>query len=133
MYPRIRSGPLIKDEQPTPDGAFRFPLIRTEDRKDRRTRRQQALGRDVSTKEISDYTINVFEESEKIVKARQKPVVKLAAHATNEQIQSHSEVKGLSTIIDREPSPTPGRFSRQNLDIFQVRVRVDSCLYNAED
>ncbi|KAL8698677.1 MAG: hypothetical protein Q9224_001746 [Gallowayella concinna] len=133
VYPRIRSLPIIKDEQAPPHDAIKFPLIRTEGRKDGRSRRQRASDRKISTMETSDYTINVFEESQKIVKARQKPVFKLTAHATKDQIHSQNEVKGLCTIIDREPSPTPGRFRRQNLDIFQVRVKFDSWLYNAKN
>lgn len=80
------------------------------------------MSRTPGIEDTSDHTVNVFEEAEKIVKAHEKPIFRLEAQPVRQQIQSPGEVKGLSTIINREPSPTPGRFSRQSLDLFQVRV-----------
>jgi len=123
-YPRIRSLPLSKDDGPDPRG-WKLPIIRTTAPMDRRARKQQRSSGASLSASKSDHTINVFEESERIVRARQKPTFKLTTAKPSGLTESPSEVKGLSSLLQREPAPTATAFGRQSFNVFQVRhIRV---------
>lgn len=121
VYPRIRSLPVLAAEEPVPQGAFKVPVVRTGKPADRRSRRQQKKGNISTGTTASDRVVNVFQESERIVRARQKPIIRLAATDPPRMAEPTTQVNGLSTIIRREQAPVLGRFSHQSLDIFQVR------------
>ena len=122
-YPRVRILPILNDDgktsdpEATPEKAF-IPRIRTAAPMDRMARRRNKLHGQSVLSANSSPAVNVFEESEKIVRAREKPII---AKKLLSPIESTGEVKSLSVILRRETVPTLSSFRQQNLDIFQVR------------
>ena len=105
---------------PPPENAFRIPLISIPEQRHRKQQGFRAKASRASDIGRSASADNVFEKAEKLVKARQKPIAEPVPIRPSMQVDLPSEVKGLSTIQDREPAPEFGVFSRQALDIFQV-------------
>ena len=96
------------------------PLIRTVTPLDRKARRRMKMDSKsvLSASTRSSPAVNVFQEAEKIVRAREKTMI---PKRLLPPVESTSEVTSLSVILRREPLPTLSSFRQQNLDIFQVR------------
>ena len=101
----------------TPEMAF-VPLIRTVAPLDRKARRRVKLESQSVLSVRSSPAVNVFQEAEKIVRAREKPII---AKELLPPVESTGEVISPSVILRRKPVPTLSSFRHQNLDIFQVR------------
>lgn len=86
----------------------------------RKTRRRDKLSGRSGLSGRSSPAVNVFQEAEKIVRAREKPLIASATKSLPRPIETTGEVKSLSAIINKEPAPTLSSFRQQNLDIFQV-------------
>jgi len=96
-------------------------MVRTKAPMDRKARKQQRSSGAFLSAPKSAPVINVFEESERIVRAREKPIFKLTTAKPSALTESPSEVKGLSLLLQREPAPTATEFRRQSFNVFQVR------------
>lgn len=124
-YPRVRILPISNDDANVPQHEATlektgFPMINTVAPMDRKARRRNKLGGGPVLTERSSPAVNVFQEAEKIVRAREKPLIASATKRLPSPIESTGEVKSLSVILKRELAPTLSSFRQQKLDIFQV-------------
>ena len=78
---------------------------------DRRVRRQCRLGGASVPAGPSKSAVNVFQEAEKIMRARQKPRSRLGTTKPLPLTESTAEGTSLSMILNREPAQTMSSFS----------------------
>lgn len=129
VYPRVRVLPISNDDGNMPQHEATLekaglPIIRNVAPMDRKARRRKKLGGGSVLTERSSPAVNVFQEAEKIVRAREKPSIVSATKRLPSPIESTGEVKSLSVILNRELAPTLSSFRQQKLDIFQVRGSI---------
>ena len=105
---------------PPPKNGFQIPWISFLEQRHRKRQGFRAKASRASDIGRSASADNVLGKPEKLVKARQKPIAEPVPTRPSMQANLPSEVKGLPTLLDREPAPEFGVFSRQPLDIFQV-------------
>jgi hypothetical protein len=123
VYPRIRRQPISEDFEKGLDveGALKLPIIRTAESGNRNARRQHGSSRASSVQDGQpNFTVNVFQEAEKIVKARQKRFLTATTTEQTLSMASTIQVESLSVIPNKEPAQAVSKFTQQNLDILQV-------------